>query len=291
MCFSFALPRCAAYGQDDVLRPLPTYGNVSYGSYPRNDLDFWSATSERFSPLVIFIHGGGFISGSKEKINPITLNQLLKAGISVASVNYRYSTQAPLPAAHMDVVHAVQFLRSKANEWKFDKSRIGAFGISAGAQLAMYLAFHPDMSMRNSGDMVRLESTRLSCVASIKGQVSINSGWMLNHIPGFQVRIQHMIQLFDVKTLAEANQKADRIAALNLITSDDPPVYMSYEMAPGQPSPTEPLQLDNWILHHVAHGIALKKACSRLNVECDLHYPGAKKKYSGIIDFFVKHLL
>jgi len=44
----------------------PTYENVAYGDFDRNILDFWKAEADFPTPLVVYIHGGGFISGSKE---------------------------------------------------------------------------------------------------------------------------------------------------------------------------------------------------------------------------------
>jgi dipeptidyl aminopeptidase/acylaminoacyl peptidase len=68
----------------------PTYSNLSYGEYPRNVLDFWKAFSVRPTPLVVFIHGGGFQSFGKERIMHDDVRQFLSAGISVAATNYRY---------------------------------------------------------------------------------------------------------------------------------------------------------------------------------------------------------
>src|SRR5262244_2887446 len=91
------------------LRP-PDVANTSYGPHERNVLDLWKASSERPTPLVIFIHGGGFTQGDKSGVSPFLLDACLKEGISVASINYRYSTQAPYPAPMMDSARAVQFL-------------------------------------------------------------------------------------------------------------------------------------------------------------------------------------
>ena len=122
---------CAARRGRGATKPAPTHANVAYGPHERNVLDFWQADAQRPTPLVIFIHGGGFRFGSKEQLNPFVLRRLLGAGISVAAVNYRFISHAPLPAAHHDCRRALQFLRSKAGEWNVDKKRVGAFGGSA----------------------------------------------------------------------------------------------------------------------------------------------------------------
>jgi acetyl esterase/lipase len=134
-CFGlFSVNNAIGVAQENA-KPAPRYENVSYGPHERNVLDFWQAKSSEPTPLVIYIHGGGFRNGSKKSLNARTLKSLLEAGISVAALNYRLVGNASLPAAHDDCRQALQFLRSKADAWNVDKSLFGAFGGSAGAQL------------------------------------------------------------------------------------------------------------------------------------------------------------
>ena len=71
--------------------PKPTLSEVSYGTHERHVLDFWKADSEKPTPLVFVIHGGGWKNGSKERLNRfVDAPALLKAGISVVAINYRY---------------------------------------------------------------------------------------------------------------------------------------------------------------------------------------------------------
>ena len=87
----------------------PTHANVKYGDHERNVFDIWLAENSKPTPLAIYIHGGGFRAGSKEKLSQDVLKQLLKAGISVASINYRYlSIDTPLPTSHHDARRALQ---------------------------------------------------------------------------------------------------------------------------------------------------------------------------------------
>ncbi|MDA7527582.1 alpha/beta hydrolase, partial [bacterium] len=153
----------------------PTHANVKYGKHDRQVFDIWLADTKEPAPLAIYIHGGGFRAGSKEKLNSKDLEQLLKAGISVAAINYRYVTMAPLPAAHNDSRRALQFIRSQAEDWNIDKTKVAAFGGSAGAQICMWLAFTDDMARPESDDPIERESTRLTCVATAGGQTSNSS--------------------------------------------------------------------------------------------------------------------
>jgi acetyl esterase/lipase len=119
--------------------PKPTYSEVSYGTHERNVLDFWQAKSDKPTPLVLVIHGGGWSSGSKERASRFAdVQALLHAGISVAANNYRLMEHAkdvvpPVKAPMHDSARALQFLRSKEKEWNIDPKRVAAAGGSAGA--------------------------------------------------------------------------------------------------------------------------------------------------------------
>src|SRR5205814_9086768 len=108
--------------------------NVPYGMHVRQVLDFYQAKSDKPTPLVFQIHGGGWRNGDK-KTNP---KRFLDKGISVAAINYRFVQHGveekvvpPVKAPLEDAAGAVQVVRSKAGEWNIDKKRIGATGGSA----------------------------------------------------------------------------------------------------------------------------------------------------------------
>src|SRR5262245_30935357 len=109
--------------------PEPTMANVPYGTHTRQVLDFYKAESSKPTPLLFFIHGGGWVAGDKSGVGG-SVSKMLAAGISVVSINYRYSWQAqiagvkpPVEAPLHDAARALQFVRSKATEWNIDKQR------------------------------------------------------------------------------------------------------------------------------------------------------------------------
>src|ERR1051325_12061798 len=65
--------------------PPPNFANVKYGEHPRNVLDLWQAKSEKPTPLLVYIHGGGWRGGDKSTIPPGTLKFMLDHGVSVAA--------------------------------------------------------------------------------------------------------------------------------------------------------------------------------------------------------------
>ena len=183
--------------------------NVPYGKHPRQVLDFYQARSDRPTPVVFYIHGGGWVNGDK-KTNP---QPFLAKGISVVAINYRFvkngveeGVKPPVKAPLEDAARALQFVRSKAADWNLDKRRIGATGGSAGGCSSLWLAFHDDMAKPDSKDPVARESTRLYCAAVNGAQTSLDPkelrAWMPNYSYG-----AHAIGLPNFQSLIDQRDK------------------------------------------------------------------------------------
>ena len=100
-------------------RPTPTAADYAYGQDSvRQKFDFWQAKSDKPTPLVLLIHGGGWRGGDKTGYGTNSIQPFLDAGISVASINYRFIEQAmeqkvepPVKACVHDAARALQTLR------------------------------------------------------------------------------------------------------------------------------------------------------------------------------------
>ncbi len=120
-------------------RPTPTVVDYAYGTESeRQRFDFWQAKSDKPTPLVLLIHGGGWVNGDKSGYGTRSIQPYVDAGISVAAINYRFIPQAmeqkvepPVKACLYDAARALQTIRSKAKEWNIDPVRVGATGSSA----------------------------------------------------------------------------------------------------------------------------------------------------------------
>ena len=221
--------------------------------------------------------------------NVAILEALLNAGISVAAVDYRLMQHAPLPAAYTDSRQALQFLRSKSDEWNIDKTRVGTFGDSAGAAISLWLVYHDEMADPDSPDPIARESTRLTAIASRSGQTIINADLWGEWIPGMEGPAAAVTDL----TIASGNslERASvlkEISALTHLTADDPPTFASYRMAPDEPIPTE--RAMGWQIHHVIFGIKLKEKTDELGLEAHLSYPGFEWPYPSVVEFFQEKL-
>lgn len=96
-------------------------------------------------PVIIYIHGGGWIGGHTRHAGafanwPKTLASIAANGYVVASIEYRLSGEAPFPAAFEDVQSAIRWLRKNAGRFAIDKNRFLTWGGSAGGQLAALAA-------------------------------------------------------------------------------------------------------------------------------------------------------
>jgi len=261
--------------------PKPTLSEVAYGPHERNVLDFWKADSEQPTPLVFVIHGGGWKGGSKERLSRfVDAPTLLKAGISVVAINYRYTSQAnglepPVKAPLYDAARALQFVRSKATEWNIDKTRIAAAGGSAGACTSLWLLYHDDLADPKSDDPIARESTRLYCAAVNNAQTTADPKQMKEWTPNSKYGGHAFgMNSFD-QFLAERENILPWIQEYSpylLASSDDPPVYLHYK---GPPPAIGKPQKDP--THTANFGLKLQEHCEDLGLSCELVYTGAKK--------------
>jgi acetyl esterase/lipase len=119
--------------------------NVVYGSWSGYDakLDVYQrkdVTSPQ--PTLIFIHGGGWVLGTKESA-VMSFFPWLEMGWNVVNVEYRLSHVALAPAAVEDCMCALKFVVAHAKEYNIDTSRIVTSGESAGGHLALTTGMIP----------------------------------------------------------------------------------------------------------------------------------------------------
>jgi len=128
------------------------FAGISYGlisGYRPLQLDVWVPAVSTPPPLVVWIHGGAWLSGDRrylpETLRPNQLfDALLGVGLAVASVDYRHARETPFPAQLHDVKAALRYLRLHATELRVDVTRVGVWGESAGGHLAALLALTAD---------------------------------------------------------------------------------------------------------------------------------------------------
>jgi acetyl esterase/lipase len=273
-------------------KPAPDLANVSYGPHERNVMDVWKAKSDQPTPLLVFIHGGGFRGGSKEALSAGMLRGCLDRGISVAAINYRLSPEVKFPAHYLDCGRAIQFARTKAKEWNIDPQRIAASGGSAGAGTSLWLGFHDDLADPKSDDPVLRQSTRLSCMV-VMGAQSTYDPREIKRLIGGRAHEHPALQGFygladDELDSDKAHKLYEEAAPINYLTGDDPPVYAIYN------EPRGPLPADAKAgqgIHHINFGLYLKEKMDKLKIECIIRHADEKVNTNReSLDFLAKHL-
>jgi acetyl esterase/lipase len=116
----------------------------------RLDLFLPAGDASARHPLVIWIHGGGWRSGSRASVSRKS-GPLLERGFAVASIDYRLTDQALFPAQIRDCLAAVRFLRAGADEYRLDPDRFGVWGASAGGHLAALVGLAAGIEEFNIG--------------------------------------------------------------------------------------------------------------------------------------------
>ena len=256
---------------------MPTFENLSYGPHERNVLDFWQAKSEKPTPVVVYIHGGGFRKGSKERARTREADKVKKClanGVSVASINYQFKDTASLDLIILDCARAIQFLRYKAKPW---------------------LAVHDDLADPKSKDPVLRESSRLAVAGHLNSQATYDTKkWadILGIAKTWRVDMNSPKdpRSYGVKNKEQLNSpkaKAVRrkVDMPSFMDAADPPLFL---YSPGfDTEPTKPGD----VVHHPRHAKYLKKKCDQFGIEAVLVVGETPpEKRIDMLDFFFKHL-
>ncbi len=220
-------------GTDGSKTQATSYKNVEYveDGHERHRLDLYVPHSQSRSktfPLVIWVHGGAWRQGSKERF--AHLNLLLDNGFAVACVNYRLSQHAIFPAQIHDCKAAVRFLRKNAERFDLDPTQFGAWGSSAGGHLVALLGTSANVS-ELEGDLDNQEvSSRVQAVCDWYGPTDLLG---MNQQAGEKGKIDHDAadspeSLLTGAPIQNVPEKAERINPIRYVTSDDPPFLIMH---------------------------------------------------------------
>ena len=144
LIFRFAFAQMPTATKIEARLPKGTvvHGNIPYNNdtLKKHLLDIYLPAEVKGNvPFVIFIHGGGWLGNDKYAdmgYMPNTIAAMLENGMAVASIDYRFATQAVFPAILQDCNKAVSFLYDNADKYSLDKNKIAVMGFSAGGHLA-----------------------------------------------------------------------------------------------------------------------------------------------------------
>ena len=158
--FLLLLSATAAFSQTNPVINFFPQGTVLHGNLPYNNdtlqkhlLDIYlPANAKGKVPLVIFVHGGGWLTNDKYAdmgYMKKTVAEIVGSGFALASIDYRFSTQAVFPAQIQDCNRAVSFLYDNAGKYGFDKNRFVVMGFSAGGHLASLMGLSKNNKVKD----------------------------------------------------------------------------------------------------------------------------------------------
>lgn len=127
-------------GTPNGIRPLPP--NTGPAGTLDMHLDVYQVPSDKPTPVVIQIHGGGWIRGDRPSSSG-SMGPFFAAGMSVVAVQYRNAIDAPAPAAVQDVLCALSWVKKNAAKYNFDPNKVVTWGGSAGGHLALMAGYAP----------------------------------------------------------------------------------------------------------------------------------------------------
>lgn len=296
-----------------------THESVKYGPDERNVMDVWLAESDKLTPCVINIHGGGWLTGDKKRLSiPGGVKALLRENISVVSISYRYVKQTiidsgstrgtgpvqprgdypepPVKLPLMDAARALQFVRSNAKEWNIDPDRIALTGGSAGACSSLWLAFHDDLADPTSDDPVLRESSKPYCVAVEAPQTTLDPKQILELMPNatygghaFGFVWDKSDPTVEIRSFLKGRDGVmawiQEYSPYELVTKDDPPVYLFYKNDPDiGGNPKDPT-------HSANYGVFLKEKADKLGLKCELVHKGVNDpKHKNTVAYLIDML-
>jgi acetyl esterase/lipase len=251
--------------------------NIPYAPHggERQTLDLYLPATGTNLPLVVWIHGGGWMEGSKE--NPPGLG-FLRHGFALASINYRLSQDAIFPAQLIDCKAAIRWLRAHAAENGIDPNHIGVWGASAGGHLVALLGTTGDEKEFDVGENTNV-SSGVQAVCDWCGPTDFTKD------PEADTPDSPIVRLLG-GPIAKNLEKAQSANPIHYINKDDPPFLIMH----GDKDPVVPLEQSQLLAE------ALKKA----GVHVTLHVlPGAGhggpefrtlEERERLFIFFLEHL-
>lgn len=205
---------------------ITKHANLTYATLGdrslRVDVYAPSTLPESPIPVILWVHGGGWRGGSKDRINRAA--PILDRGYGVVSVEYRLSGEAVFPAAIADVKAGLRWVRANASRFGFDPSRIGAWGSSAGGHLVALLGTAHEVAewdeIHEGNPQV---SSRPDAVCNWFGPSDF---LRMNDFPG---RIDHNAadspeSRFIGGPIQDHPEKTQRANPIRYVTADDPPM-------------------------------------------------------------------
>ena len=301
--------------------------DISYGPYERNLFNIFLPDCDEPTPLIIYIHGGGFTGGNKERYSQEQIREALQQCVAWATIGYRLlppredieqpsgtENERGVIVSLSDSALALQFIRYYYKSLNLDPNSVAVWGRSAGAGTALWLGTHDDMADPDNSDPVLRESTRVKAVGAIATQATYDiPGWERVLGPLIESLVPSLVPSTDVQEVAAALgatgyllrflgaasfeqlstdnyvEYRNNVDMLKQMDSGDAPIYV----ANASPSLSNPL---NFVLHHALHALSVKARADEVGLECvgysaDPAWPLSDPSGEELTHFLLRHIL
>lgn len=225
-------------------------------------LDLYLPKKVEKPPLIVWVHGGAWRSGSKDRM-PLT--DLVREGYAVASVDYRLSPVAKFPAAIHDIKAAIRFLRAKRKDYGYDPKKIAIAGASAGGHLvALVGTTNGHKGLEGKGGDHADQSSDVQAIVSYYGASNFMTILDQSTPHGLNVRVP-ALGLFIGGRPEEVPELAKLASPVFHVDANDPPLLLIH----GDQDPQMPinqshelhgqykelgLKVEFEVVHGAAHG-------------------------------------
>lgn len=269
--------------------------DLHYGPDRLQSLDLHVPDGGGLAPLVVYFHGGAFVGGDKHPCAPQLAAMLAARGIAFACADYRLAPAVHYPAPMRDGALAVQWLREHAADYGLDPARVALMGLSAGAGVALWVAFHPDLADPAASDPVLRRSTAVAAVVTGNAQATydpaeIRSRLHTDRLPKWLAQFYGAPSVAD---LAEARFRAAEADAspIAAMHAGEPPVLAFYGRA-AEPLPPDSSPQD--YIHDPAQGAILADVARERGATLTLRTAAETGGWRGFLGeavaFFAAHL-
>lgn len=239
--FTQTNPVISIFPEGTVLHADISYNN---DNHVKHRLDIYLPENAKGKlPLVIFIHGGGWLSNDKYAdigYMKKTVAEIVKSGFALASIDYRWSTEAVFPAQIQDCNRAVSFLYDHADKYGFDKNRFAVMGFSAGGHLASLAGLSKNNSIESFFMPGTSKSFRFKAVVDFYGPAE------LILFPGADDAKSPEALLLGAAPLARPDL-AKVASPVSYVDKNDPPFLIIHGEKDALVSPKHSRLLSSWL--------------------------------------------
>lgn len=246
---SYAQMPTASMIQSRLPKGTIIHGNVAYNNdtLKKHLLDIYlPAGAKGKLPLVVFIHGGGWIGNDKYAdmgYMPNTINAMLENGMAVASIDYRFAQNAVFPGILQDCNKAVSFLYDNAEKYGLNKNRIALMGFSAGGHLASLMGTSQNNKVDNLYFSNSYRPFKYKAVVDFYGPTD------LTLLPGNEDEKSPEGILIGAKPL-ERPDLAKAASPITYIDKNDPPFIIFHGEKDNIVSNKQSKLFHAWLSHH-----------------------------------------